>query len=230
MVKVLKTDFGFYVAFKDDVQLSADEVATYKKSTYNDVKVQAPFLFKEQFDKASSYLTRLILKEMSVTPYVHTSNVNELESIENLRKQVLETASKTNTKPDWVDYEVKTADLPVQFQNMGIAITRTPEFYFPKYDEKTQSVVCYSDRSYNCEQKVNSMRACWHHNQQYIEIFDKVYFYSPEFMDTITEVQNIVKQKKGKMSINEIWDQLTKKQQQIYEFYASQKRSYLGFL
>ena len=93
--------------------------------------------------------------------------------------------------------------------------------------KKTQSVVCYSDRSYKYEKKVNSMRACWHHNQQYVEIFDKVYFYPPEFMDTITEVQNIVKQKKGKMSINEIWDQLTKKQQQIYEFYASQKRSYL---
>lgn len=58
MVKVLKTNSGFYVAFKDDVSLTADETYCCKAADYDDPKVEAPFVFKEKFPKADAPLTR----------------------------------------------------------------------------------------------------------------------------------------------------------------------------
>ena len=45
MVKVLKTNSGFFLAFKDDVTLSDDEIKQYKQSKYFDVKLSQPFEF-----------------------------------------------------------------------------------------------------------------------------------------------------------------------------------------
>ena len=227
MVKIIKTNSGFFVAFKDDVNLTAEEIAVYKKSTYNDIKVSGPYEFNKNFAKANNVLTRFINKEISAMPEASFSGIFELDNIKDLRRQVQETANKNNYYPAWVDYEIKTTDLPIQFQNMGIDIHRTPEFYFPKYDEKTQRVVCYSDEKHRYEIKINPTRACYYNNKQYVEIFDKVFFYPPEFMATVKEVQKIIKENKGKMSPQDIVKKLTQKQLQIYNFYISQKDSFL---
>lgn len=67
MVKVLKTNNNYYVAFSDDVTLSAAEIRQYKTADYNDPKIPNHYLFKEQFPKANCSLTRLLMTEINNT-------------------------------------------------------------------------------------------------------------------------------------------------------------------
>ena len=225
MVKVLKTNSGFFVAFKDDVTLSDAEIKQYKQSKYFDTKLSQPFEFHKQFEKADYDITIRLLKELSLETPVQISNINELESINTFRQQVLNMARKSGTQPVMAEYEIKTTDLPPQFQNMELCVKRTPEFYFPKYDEKTKNVVCYDE--FNNKTKIHSTRAAFHSNQKYVEVYDKVFFYTPEMASAINKVKNFIKQNKTRLSVEEILKRIPEKEQIIYAFYLSQKQSYL---
>ncbi len=225
MVKVLKTNAGFFIAFKDDVTLSDDEVKQYKQSQYFDTKLSQPFEFHKQFGKADYDITKKLLKELSLETPVKISNVNELENINTFRQQVLDMARKSRTQPVMAEYEIKTTDLPPQFQNMELCIKRTPEFYFPKYDEQTKTVVCYDE--FNNKTKISSTRASFHSNQKYVEVYDKVFFYTPEMANAINKVKNFIAQNKTRLSVEEILKRIPEKEQIIYAFYISQKNDYL---
>ena len=225
MVKVLKTNSGFFLAFKDDVTLSDDEIVQYKQSQYFDTKLAQPFEFHKLFGKADYDITKRLLKELSLETPVKISQINELEDISGFKKQVLDMASKSGTQPVMAEYEIKTTDLPPQFQNMELCVKRTPEFYFPKYDEQTKTVVCYDE--YHNKTKINSTRAAFHNNQKYIEVYDKVFFYTPEMAKAINNVKNFINQNKKLLSVEEILKRIPEKEQTIYAFYLSQKHSYL---
>ncbi len=225
MVKVLKTNSGFFLAFKDDVTLSDDEIKQYKQSKYFDTKLSQPFEFYKQFGKADYDITKILLKELSIENPTQISQINELEDISALRKQVLDMARKSGTQPVMAEYEIKTSDLPPQFQNMELCVRRTPEFYFPKYDEQTKNVVCFNE--FNNKTKINSTRAAFHSNQKYIEVYDKVFFYTPEMASAINKVKNFIEQNKTRLSVEEILKRIPEKEQTIYAFYLSQKQDYL---
>ena len=226
MVKILKTNAGFVLAFKDDVTLSDDEIRQYKQSPYFDTNLSQPFKFYKQFGKADYDITQRVLKELSLENPTQISNVNELADISALKKQVLDMARKSGTQPVMAEYEIKTTDLPPQFQNMELCVKRTPEFYFPKYDEKTKTVICYDE--FNNQTKISSTRASYHKGtEKYIEIFDKVFFYTPEMAKAINKVKNFIEQNKTRLSVEEILRRIPEKEQTIYAFYLSQKNDYL---
>ena len=112
MVKVLKTNSGFFLAFKDDITLSDAEISQYKQSQYFDTKLSQPFEFHKQFGKADYDITKRLLKELSLENPVQTTKINELENINAFRQQVLDMARKSGTQPVMAEYEIKTADLP----------------------------------------------------------------------------------------------------------------------
>ena len=80
---------------------------------------------------------------------------------------------------------------------------------------------------FNNKTKVNSTRAAFHSNQKYIEVYDKVFFYTPEMANAIIKVKNFIKQNKTRLSVEEILKRIPEKEQTIYAFYLSQKQSYL---
>lgn len=225
MVKVLRTNSGFFVAFKDDVALSDDEIRQYKQRQYFDEKLSQPFEFHKQFKKADYDITQKLLKELSLEKNIPISRINELADISALKKQVLNMAKKSGRQSAMVEYEIKTTDLPPQFQNMEMNIKRTPEFYFPEYDEQTKAIVCYDE--YHNKTKINSTRAAFHSHKRYIEVYDKVFFYTPEMLKAINDVKNFIQQKAKLMTVEEILKRIPERELEIYTFYASNKQSYL---
>ncbi len=225
MVKVLRTNSGFFVAFKDDVALSDDEIRQYKQSQYFDEKLSQPFEFHKQFKKADYDITQKLLKELSLEKNIPISRINELADISTLKTQVRDMARKSGRQPAMVEYEIKTTDLPPQFQNMQMSIKRTPEFYFPEYDDQTKTIVCYDE--YHNKTKINSTRAAFHSHKRYIEVYDKVFFYTTEMVKAVNDVKNFIQQNAKLMTVEEMLKRIPERELEIYTFYTSNKQSYL---
>ena len=88
MVKVLKTKSGYYLVFKDDVTLTDDEVRRYKDTEYNDRRIKNVSDFHEKFSKADAGLTKALMAEIPLAPFLDKQVKNELSS-QNELKNVL---------------------------------------------------------------------------------------------------------------------------------------------
>ncbi len=94
MVKVLKTNAGFFLAFKDDVTLSDDELIKYKQNkfnkSYNDYDYEE---FSKQFPKADFRLTDMLQNEL---PHgrIQQKYFNQISDMQNLKEDMSELEKK----------------------------------------------------------------------------------------------------------------------------------------
>lgn len=215
MVKVLKTNNKYYVAFNDDVDLSADEIRQYKAATYHDDKIVSPFYFKEAFPKADCNLTRHLMAE--IRNYVPTNGkaINELADNTQFKQEIQETAKRTNLVPYYVDYTIGKDELPSDFSTAGVPLLRAQEFYFPKYDSKSNRYVCCDENG--IEINLKSTRASFNFKKNEVIINDKVFFFSPEDKEIIKKINQI----KVKPNAIDVIKQLPKKEVVLYAFYLN---------
>lgn len=218
MIKVLKTDNNFFVAFPDDVILTPTEVAACKASKYNDAKIPNHYLFKEQFPQADSSLTRHLQKELQISRTVSGTAVNELADNTAFKNKIHQTALQTNSKPLFADYTIADSDLPSGFAQSGIPLRRTEDFYFPKYDEKQKCYVCHD--ALGTPVHGTRTRAAFDFKTKEIFIHDKVFFFSPEDAETI---QNLNRKRKDKQLR---LDTLPPREKALYIFYFDVKNRF----
>lgn len=221
MVKVLKTNSGYYVAFKDDVILTADEIRSYKTADYNDPKIEACLVFKEKFPKADTSLTRALMKEIkSNIPQIGKA-VNELSDDSGFRKRVLEIGQRTGRRHCYSHYTIGTADLPSDYASCPVPLYREEEFYFPKYDPKKQCYVCCDEQGY--EIKLNSRRASFDFKKMEISVHDKVFFFTPQEIEAIKKINQLIR----KHPKQDILNKQPKQIQALYDFYLDILQHYL---
>ncbi len=221
MVKILKTNAGYYVAFKDEVILTADEIRQYKTAAYNDPKIPNHFEFIKQFPKADTALTRTLMKEI----YHHIPQTgqatNELADNSRLKQHIKETALRTGRIPYFVDYTIKSAALPSDFSAGGISLRREEEYYFTKYDHKNNRYICCNENG--TETRIKRTRACFDFKTMEVFIKDKVFFFTPEEKQIINKINNL----KGKPGAGQAVKALPTKERALYSFYIDITDSYI---
>lgn len=221
MVKILKTNTGYYVAFKDDVTLTADEIRSCKSASYNNPKVHERFQFKEAFPKADAALTKALMTEMTRHVSASQKAVNELSDDRSFRKHILETEKKTGRHPLCVHYTINTSDLPSDYAENPISLLRNEEFYFPKYDGKKQCYICCDETGRQIS--INSNRASFDFKKTEITIQDKVFFFTPQEAETIKKIQTLSQ----KHRLNDILAAQSPQIKALYSFYLDIKQHYL---
>lgn len=221
MVKILKTNSGYFVAFKDDVTLTPDEICSYKAETYDDANIAGYYEFIESYPKADNNLTRRLHKELQIYKPQAQAFSNELADNTKHKQHIQEAAKKSGRIPLFVDYTIKTDNLPSGIQNSNIAILRQEEFYFPKYDAKQKRYICQTDKGIEID--LNKQRAAFNFKKNQIIINDKVFFFTAQDQQTIKNIQAL----KGRSDIKEEIAKLSPQQIALYTFYSDIKKSYL---
>lgn len=221
MVKVLKTNSNYYVAFADNIDLSADEIRSYKAMTYNDDKIQNCFNFSDAFPKADTNLTRNLMTE--IRNYIPPTGqaINELADNTKFKQEIQDTAKRTNLSPYYADYTIEAKDLPSDFSTGVVSIRREEEFYFTKYDSKSKRYICCNENG--IEKHINSNRAAFNFKKNEVIIHDKVFFFSPEDKATILKINQL----KVRPDAKEALKQLPQQQLALYNFYLDITRHYL---
>lgn len=222
MVKVLKTNSGYYVAFQDDVELTAEETYRYKAADYSDPNVEAPFVFKEKFSKADTSLTRALMKEIRQDIPSIGKPINELADDTDFRKHVLEIDQRTGRKHCYAHYTIKSADLPSDYNDCPVPLHREEEYYFPKYDAKKQRYICCDERGH--EIKINSLRASFNHKKMKVTIYDKAFFFTPQETEAIKKINQLVRKQPIKNVLNAQPPQI----RALYDFYCDISKHYLN--
>lgn len=221
MVKVLKTNSGYYVAFKDDVSLTADEVSRCKAADYNDPKIEAVFIFKEKFPKADTPLTRALMREIRQDIPSIGKPTNELADDTDFRKHVLEISQRTGRRHCYSHYTIKSADLPSDYNDCPVPLRREEEYYFPKYDEKKQCYVCRNE--HGNEIKINSQRASFNLKRMEVTLYDKAFFFTPQEVEAIKKINQLVRQHPSKDVLSAQSPQI----RALYDFYCNISEHYL---
>lgn len=221
MVKVLKTNNNYYVAFDDNITLTADEIRQYQAATYNDPKIPNHYQFKEQFPKANSGLTRMLMKEINAYIPPNGKAINELADNSLFKQRIQETSQRTNRVPYYVDYTIDTKDLPSDYATSGIPIRREEEYYFTKYDQTKKRYICCNENG--VEIKINKTRASFDFKKMEVFIKDKVFFFTPEEKQTIKKINNL----KGKPEAAQAVKSLSEKELALYSFYYDITDSYI---
>lgn len=222
MVKVLKTNSGFYVAFKDDVELTAEETYRYKTADYSDPKVEAPFVFKGKFPKADAPLTRALMKEIKSHIPSIGKTINELEDDTDFRKHVLEIGQRTGRNHCYAHYTIKSADLPSDYNDCPVSLHREEEYYFSKYDAKKQRYICCDERGH--EIKINSLRASFNFKKMEVTVYDKAFFFTPQETEAIKKINRLVRKQPVKNVLNAQPPQI----RALYDFYCDISKHYLN--
>lgn len=222
MVKVLKTNSGYYVAFKDDVTLTADEVQRYKAASFSDPKVRhALGEFERQFPKANPELTTALMLEITCNIPEIKKSVNELADDSEFRKRVLEIGRRTGRNHCYAHYTISTSDLPSDYSSCSVPLRREEEYYFPKYDEKRQRYICCDERGN--EIKLRTRRADFNFKKMEVSVYDKAFFFMPQEVDAIKKINQLVR----KYPLKDILKKQPKRIQALYDFYLDISRHYL---
>lgn len=221
MVKVLKTNNNYYVAFSDDVTLSAAEIRQYKTADYNDPKIPNHYLFKEKFPKANCSLTRLLMTEINKDIPQTGKAVNELADNSLFKQRIQETSKRTGRVPYYVDYTLGAKDLPSDYASSGIPIRREEEYYFTKYDKTKKRYVCRNE--FGVEIRIKGTRASFDFKTMEVFIKDKVFFFTPEEKQTIKKINNL----KGKPGAAQAIKSLPEKELALYSFYIDITDAYI---
>lgn len=221
MVKVLKTNSGYYVAFKDDVDLSTEEIYRYKAADYSDSKICNHFKFKKNFPKADISLTRALMKEIkSDIPSIGTSR-NELKDDTDFRQHVLEIDRRTGRKHCYAHYTLKSADLPSDYNDCPIPLRRKEEYYFLKYDEKKQRYICCDEQGNKI--KFHSSMGSFSPSEMEVVIYDKAFFFTEQEINAIKKINELIRQHPSK-------DVLSALKPQIRALYTVFNYTYHTFL
>lgn len=187
MVKVLKTNSGFFVAFKDDVSLSDTEILQYKKSDL--AKDEQEFIKK--FPKADFRLTDMLQKELP--PHLNKQEYfNQLSNIQDLKEDIYKLEEQAHRHAWFCKYNISQEELPPPFNKQNTSIKRLVSFYYPEYDEQTQEIVCYNQN----HDKVNISDIQGFHLANEVSIYDKVFMLPQEFIDCIRKKDNSPKGQK----------------------------------
>lgn len=223
MVKVLKTNSGYYVAFKDDVTLTADEVQSYKAASFSDPKVHhALGEFRLKFPKADPGLTTALMLEItSNTPEIKKS-VNELADDSQFRKHVLEIDRRTGRNHCYAHYTIRTSDLPSDYTSCAVPLRRVEEYYFPKYDTKRQRYICCDESGY--EIKINSQRASFNFKRMEVTVYDKAFFFTAQETKAIQKINELAR----RQPIKNILSAQPQQIRALYDFYCDILKHYLN--
>ena len=222
MVKVLKTNSGYYVAFQDDVTLTADEVQRYKAASFSDPKVRHNFgEFERQFPKANPELTTALMLEITCNIPEIKKSVNELADDSEFRKRVREISQRTRRNYYLANYTISTSDLPSDYSSCSVPLRRKEEYYFPKYDEKRQCYICCNEQGN--EVKLRTRRADFNFKEMEVSVYDKAFFFTSQEMEAIKTINRLVR----KYPLGDILKKQPKHIQALYDFYLDISRHYL---
>lgn len=207
MVKVLKTNAGFFLAFKDDVTLSDAEILQYKKSAF----VKDEQEFSKQFPKADFRLTDMLQKELPTkTPQLEY--FNQLADMQELKEDIYKMENQTHRHAWFCKYNIAQQELPPPFDKQNTSIRRVVSFYYPEYDEQTQETVCYNAK----HDKVNITDIKGFHLENEVSVYDKVFLLPQEFIDVIRSKDTSPKGKKIISFLSNIVSEHLNKDEKFY--------------
>lgn len=207
MVKVLKTNSGFFIAFKDDASLSYMEVLQYKKSDFAKDKQD----FQKKFPKADFTLTEMLQKELPNT-LKQQEYFNQLSENDDLINDVYNLEDQTQKRAWFPKYTISQKDLPPPFNKQNTPIKRVVSFYYPEYDEQKQEVVCYNQN--HDQVNISDFNGC--HFKNLISIYDKVFMLPKDFIDCVRKKDHSSKGKKILFFLSDIISRYLTEDEKFY--------------